>query len=354
MLMYMDRTFIPSTHKTPVHELGLNLWRDIVIHSSKTQTRLRDTLLVLVHRERNGEVINRDLMRNIIKMLMDLGSYVYQEDFEQHFLEVSADFYRLKSPQFIEYCDCGDYLKAERCLNEDMERVSHYLDARSLDNITKLVEKEMIESHMHRLVHMENTVLVNMLVNDKYEDLGMQYNLFHRVPAGLSIVRDVMTSYIRDTGMQLVTDPEMLKVPVDFVQCLLDLKDKYDKIISLAFNNDKTFQNALNSSFEYFINLNAQSPEFLSLFVDDKLCKGLRGESEEDMEVVLDKVMMLFRYLKEKDVFEKYYRQHLAERLVAGKSVSDDAERSLIDKLKTECGYQFTSKLEAMLSCRLI
>jgi cullin 3 len=354
MLMYMDRTFIPSTHKTPVHELGLNLWRDIVIHSSKTQTRLRDTLLVLVHRERNGEVINRDLMRNIIKMLMDLGSYVYQEDFEQHFLEVSADFYRLKSPQFIEYCDCGDYLKAERCLNEDMERVSHYLDARSLDNITKLVEKEMIESHMHRLVHMENTVLVNMLVNDKYEDLGMQYNLFHRVPAGLSIVRDVMTSYIRDTGMQLVTDPEMLKVPVDFVQRLLDLKDKYDKIISLAFNNDKTFQNALNSSFEYFINLNAQSPEFLSLFVDDKLCKGLRGESEEDMEVVLDKVMMLFRYLKEKDVFEKYYRQHLAERLVAGKSVSDDAERSLIDKLKTECGYQFTSKLEAMLSCRLI
>ena len=71
----------------------------------------------------------------------------------------------------------------------------------------------MIESHMHRLVHMENTVLVNMLVNDKYEDLGMQYNLFHRVPAGLSIVRDVTTSYIRDTGMQLVTDPEMLKVP---------------------------------------------------------------------------------------------------------------------------------------------
>ena len=141
MLMYMDRTFIPSTHKTPVHELGLNLWRDVVIHSSKTQTRLRDTLLLLVHRERNGEVINRDLMRNIIKMLMDLGSYVYREDFEQRFLEVSADFYRLKSLQFIEYCDCGDYLKAERCLNEDMERVSHYLDARSLDNITKLVEK---------------------------------------------------------------------------------------------------------------------------------------------------------------------------------------------------------------------
>lgn len=352
ILMYMDRTFIPSTNKTPVHELGLNLWRDVVIHSSKTQIRLQDTLLELVHRERNGEVINRGLMRSIIKMLMDLGSSVYQDDFEQHFLEVSANFYGLESQQYIESCDCGDYLKkAERRLNEEMERVSHYLDARSLEKITNVVEKEMIENHMHRLVHMENSGLVNMLVNDKYDDLGRKYNLFRRVAnGGLLIVRDVMTSYIRDTGKQLVTDPERLKDPVDFVQRLLDLKDKYDKIISLAFNNDKTFQNALNSSFEYFINLNARSPEFISLFVDDKLRKGLKGVSEEDVEVVLDKVMMLFRYLQEKDVFEKYYKQHLAKRLLAGKTVSDDAERSLIVKLKTECGYQFTSKLEGMFT----
>lgn len=95
--MYMDRTFIPSTHKTPVHELGLNLWRDNIIHSSKIQPRLQDTLLELVQRERTGEVINRGLMRNIIKMLMDLGSSVYQEDFEKPFLEVSSDFYRGES-----------------------------------------------------------------------------------------------------------------------------------------------------------------------------------------------------------------------------------------------------------------
>ena len=30
--------------------------------------------------------------------------------------------------------------------------------------------------------------------------------------------------------------------------------------------------------------------------------------------------------------------------------VSDDAERSLLVKLKTECGYQFTSKLESMFN----
>jgi len=59
---------------------------------------------------------------------------------------------------------------------------------------------------------------------------------------------------------------------------------------------------------------------------------------------------MLFRFLQEKDVFEKYYKQHLAKRLLLGRSVSDDAERSMIGKLKTECGYQFTSKLEGMFT----
>ncbi|GFZ00147.1 cullin 3 [Actinidia rufa] len=286
-----------------------------------------------------GEVINRGLMRNIIKMLMDLGPSVYQEDFEKPFLEVSANFYRVESQQFIECCDCGDYLKkAERRLNEEIERVSHYLDAKSAAKITNVVEQEMIANHMLRLVHMENSGMVNMLLDDKYEDLGRMYSLFCRVSNGLSTIRDVMTSHIRETGKQLVTDPEKLKDPVEFVQCLLDEKDKYDRIISLAFSNDKTFQNALNSSFEFFINLNPRSPEFISLFVDDKLRKGLKGVSEEDIEIVLDKVMILFRYLQEKDVFEKYYKQHLEKRLLSGETVSDDAERSLIVKLKTECG----------------
>ncbi|XP_054809823.1 cullin-3A-like isoform X1 [Prosopis cineraria] len=349
ILMYMDRTYIPSTHKTPVHELGLNLWRENVIYSSQIRTRLLTILLEFVQRERTGEVIDRGLTRNIIKMLLDLGPSVYAQEFEAHFLGVSAEFYRVESQKFIECCDCGEYLKkAEKRLNEEIDRVNHYLDSRTEKKITNVVEKEMIEDHMLRLINMENSGLVNMLCDDKYEDLGRMYNLFHRVAEGLSKIREVMTSHIRESGKVLITDPERLKDPVEFVNRLLDEKDKYDKIINLAFNNDKSFQNALNSSFEYFINLNQRSPEYISLFVDDKLRKGLKGVSEDDVEVTLDKVMMLFRYLQEKDVFEKYYKQHLAKRLLSGKTVSDDAERSLLVKLKTECGYQFTSKLEGM------
>lgn len=53
------------------------------------------------------------------------------------------------------------------------------------------------------------------------------------------------------------------------------------------------------------------------------LASHLQGMSaEDDLESTLDRVMLLFRYISEKDIFEKYYKQHLSKRLLSGKAVS--------------------------------
>jgi cullin-4 len=44
--------------------------------------------------------------------------------------------------------------------------------------------------------------------------------------------------------------------------------------------------------------------------------------------------MQIFRYINGKDVFEAFYRKDLAKRLLLGKSVSIDAEKLMISKLK--------------------
>ncbi|CAB4067201.1 CUL3 [Lepeophtheirus salmonis] len=135
---------------------------------------------------------------------------------------------------------------------------------------------------------------------------------------------------------------------ITYVQNLLDLKDRYDHFLSESFRNDKFFKQFISSAFEHFLNLNKRSPEYLSLFIDDKLKKGVRGLSDAEVESVLDKAMILFRFLQEKDAFEEYYKRHLARRLLNQKSASDDSEKMMISKLKSECGCQFTSKLEGM------
>ena len=47
-------------------------------------------------------------------------------------------------------------------------------------------------------------------------------------------------------------------------------------------------------------------------------------------------------------MFEAFYKKDLAKRLLLGKSSSVDAEKNTIAKFKTECGSQFTNKLEGM------
>jgi len=49
-----------------------------------------------------------------------------------------------------------------------------------------------------------------------------------------------------------------------------------------------------------------------------------------------------------KDIFEAFYKKDLAKRLLVGRSASVDAEKSMLSKLKQECGGGFTSKLEGM------
>jgi cullin 3 len=89
-------------------------------------------------------------------------------------------------------------------------------------------------------------------------------------------------------------------------------------------------------AFQTFINVNAKAPEYISLFIDENLKKGLKGKSEDEVDVVLEKTIILFRFLLDKDVFERYYKAHLAKRLLNNRSVSEDAERNMVAKLKVE------------------
>lgn len=256
----------------------------------------------------------------------------------------------MEADTFLSENSASVYIKkVEQRIEEESERAKHYLDESTEKKIVAVVEEELISRHMKTIVEMENSGVIHMLKANKIEDLSCMYKLFTRVDHGLSTIITCISAYLREQGKALVTEGDAAKGDaVAFVQSLLELKDRFDTFLHQAFSGDKDFLKMIAKDFEYFLNLNSKSPEYLSLFIDDKLKKGVKGMTEQEIEQVLDKTMVLFRYLQEKDVFERYYKQHLAKRLLLSKSVSDDSEKNMISKLKTECGCQFTSKLEGM------
>ncbi|XP_032510692.2 cullin-3 isoform X1 [Danaus plexippus] len=352
ILMYMDRVYVQQNDVDNVYNLGLIIFRDQVARYGCIRDHLRQTLLELVARERRGEVVDRLAIRNACQMLMVVGinsRTVYEEDFEKPFLHQSSEFYRMESQKFLAENSAAVYIaRVEARISEEAERARHYLDESTEPRIVAVLEHELIERHIKTIVEMENSGVVHMLMHTRTVELACMYKLLSRVDEGLRTVADAVSAHLREQGRALVTDTHSNTNAIAYVQNLLDLKDRFDHFLHNSFNNDKIFKHMIASDFEYFLNLNNKSPEFLSLFIDGKLKKGEKGMSEQEIEAVLDKTMVLFRFLQEKDVFERYYKQHLAKRLLLNKSVSDDSEKNMISKLKTECGCQFTSKLEGM------
>jgi len=61
--------------------------------------------------------------------------------------------------------------------------------------------------------------------------------------------------------------------------------------------------------------------------------------SESEVNDRLDKVIQIFRYLQDKDIFEGFYKNSLAKRLLDQRSSSEESEKLLVLKLKEECGF---------------
>ena len=78
---------------------------------------------------------------------------MYEEDFENHFLRQSAEFYKVESQTFLAENSASVYIhKVEQRIGEERERALHYLDkgteARIVDVSHKFNgKKSLVNSH---------------------------------------------------------------------------------------------------------------------------------------------------------------------------------------------------------------
>lgn len=131
----------------------------------------------------------------------------------------------------------------------------------------------------------------------------------------------------------------------------------YLGVVSSSFRSESGFLASLDKACRVFVNKNkatgdntSKSPELLAKHTDGLLKKSNKAAEESDLENALNQVMIVFKYIEDKDVFQKFYSKMLAKRLVHFASASDDAEASMISKLKETCGFEYTSKLQRMFT----
>ncbi|KAI1719038.1 cullin family domain-containing protein [Ditylenchus destructor] len=351
ILLYLDRASA-SPHIT-IYQQGFTVFREEVVDRPPINERMKDALLDMITREREKEIIDWITFKSIVRMFLAIGDRVYYEkNFEGPFLRLTRQFCRRLANTFMAENSCIDYImKVNECFAEENNRAQRYLDQESQNKLNKVLLSEFVtEKNIVAIIRMENSGLVFMIENNLLEELQQLYNFVQQLENGTRVIETIFSEYIQLTGLAIVNGIKNGSAlnPTDFVQNIIDLKTKLDKIVTESFNNNKMLKRQVPSGFEYFLNESVKMPEYVSLYIDEKLKKGSKGINEPEIEAALENAMALFKLLQEKDLFEKYYTQHLAKRLLLNRSASEETEKLMISKLKSECGCQFTSKLEGM------
>ncbi|WBW71492.1 cullin 3 [Schizosaccharomyces osmophilus] len=370
VLKYLDKVYSKSSGVMPIYDSGLMIFRDSVLLSSlEIGQKSGICILTLVFLERIGDSINRPLVNSCLDMLNSLPSEsknesLYDVLFTPKFLEMTRMFYQGEAQQNFEIYDVLEYLqKTNLRLEEEKERAQKYLFTKVSFALLSVVEKELLTEQIDNLLAKPISGFFAMLDSYNLEGLSSIYNMLSIVELGIPSIKKFFAAYISEKGRFIngslalnKEDPQgnsqVAKVSTasSWVTKVLELWDKLREIVVRSMKEDRYVMNSLSDSFSNFINAYSRAPEFTSLFIDDNLKRDLKGRSEESVEKTLQNSVVLFRFLSEKDVFEKYYKTHLAKRLLNNRSISDDAELSMIGRLKQEAGNVFTQKLEGMFT----
>lgn len=106
---------------------------------------------------------------------------------------------------------------------------------------------------------------------------------------------------------------------------MLMVHSKYAKMVREQFKTEVGFKGALDKACSKFINTNAVtgkaknsnfSAESLAAYCHILLKKSNKTMEDAELEGALDEIMIIFRYLDDRDVFEGFYKRRLADRLV--------------------------------------
>ncbi|KAK9815921.1 hypothetical protein WJX72_012009 [[Myrmecia] bisecta] len=371
---YLDRYYISRHSLNTLKDVGLIRFKEEVY--KELCGRARDAILELIRQERDGEQIDRTLLKNVLAIFIEVGMgtmEAYEKDFEEALLESTASYYKRKAAAWIQEDSCPDYmLKAEDCLKQEEERVVNYLHVDSKAKLLNKAEEELLANNETELLEKEHSGCSVLLRDDKKQDLARMYRLFQRIPKGLEPVADMFKKHVESEGMRLVkevTEAANAKKDKDsgkptkdsgssheqqYVREVIELHDKYLQYVNDCFANSSLFHKALKEAFESFCNktvANSSSAELMANFCDNLLKKGGAEKlSDEEIEETLDKVVKLLAYISDKDLFSEFYRKKLSRRLLWERSASDDHERSILARLKQQCGAQFTSKMEGMVT----
>uniref|UniRef100_A0A158PBD2 Cullin-2 n=1 Tax=Angiostrongylus cantonensis TaxID=6313 RepID=A0A158PBD2_ANGCA len=362
-------TFLQKPDVKEIGCLAMDIWKEHLIEP--ILDKLVNLLLAAIGEDRLGNVPpNKDVIAGVISSFLQIEEFeysptlgvklnyreppkeFYQEAFESRFLAATEEYYSGLAQRLLSDLTCSKYMEAViEALEAEERRSATYVSQSSVSKVIRLCQDVMINAHKDKL----HAVCHELITNEERKDLRNMYRLLKPIPSGLLVMAKEFEDYVRKKGLDLISTISGDNIPQQFVDNVLKVHEKFHAMKTEVFMDDGDFAGALDKALQSVVNVKdgsgpPRASERLARYTDNLLRKSAKGMNELEVDQQLSKAIVIFRYIEDKDVFQKYYSKMLASRLIMGFSVAMDAEEAMINKLKQACGYEFTSKLSRMFT----
>ncbi|EEC20228.1 cullin, putative, partial [Ixodes scapularis] len=341
--------------------------------SVRVQGRLQASAMKLVHAERMGEAFDSQLVVGVRESYVNLCSnpedklQIYRENFERAYIDATRQFYRAQAPQFLEENGVQSYMRyADQKLKEEEQRAAKYLESQPSGSVPALTEccvgvlvtafRESILAECPGMIRAGETARLQLM-----------FSLMDRVSDGvLPMLRD-LEQHIQSQGLadMLASADVITQDSEKYVEQLLDLFERFSLLVKEAFNDDPRFLTARDKAFKQVVNdtsvfrlelpskqkgvanktqPESRCPELLANYCDMLLRKTPLSKklTSDQIEAKLKEVLLVLRYVQNKDVFMRYHKAHLTRRLILDSSADSEKEENMVEWLRVNIALLLT------------
>ncbi|MCJ1468858.1 hypothetical protein MMC07_007488 [Pseudocyphellaria aurata] len=375
IFFYLDRSYLLHSSQPSIEDMGIAEFRNNVFSDEALNPKILQGACDLLRdaRQGNGLCSHNELFQEAVKMFHVLA--VYSKEFEPKLMGESQGFFICWGQEKAEL-PLEEYVRGcQKLINLETERCTFFgLDSTTSRGLERYIEDILVEQRQTKLLDIE--AVSTLLERNVVDALRLVFSLLKRKGL-IEKLKPCFEAFITKQGADIVFDEAREQ---EMVVRLLEFKGRLDYVLEHAFQMHEGLGHTLREAFESFINKtrrsnmtwgtdNPKPGEMIAKYVDMILKGGVKAipaafasgdlkkarneddsSEDEDEEIAkqLDHVLDLFRFVHGKAVFEAFYKRDLARRLLLQRSASADAEKSMLTRLKSECGSGFTHNLEQM------
>ncbi|XP_052811601.1 cullin-5-like [Mya arenaria] len=369
----------PQGDESIVRKLMLDSWNQSIF--SNIKQRLQDSAMKLVHAERNGEAFDSQLVIGVRESYVNLSSdiedklKIYRENFERAYLEATKSFYKLKAPQYLQANGVQNYMRyADAKLKEEEGRARRYLETgwgcTSVTALTECCVNVLVTAFKETILQ----ECAQMIRSNETEKLRLMFTLMDRVPDGIGPMLHDLEAHVVNQGLaDMIAAADIITSDSEkYVEQLLELFNRFSALVHEAFNDDPRFLTARDKAYKNVVNdtsvfkleipiknkgvgtktqPESKCPELLANYCDMLLRKTPLSKklTSEEVEKKLRDVLLVLKYVQNKDVFMRYHKAHLTRRLILDTSADNEKEENMVEWLR-EVGMpaDYVNKLARM------